>query len=129
MQDNELFFVYGTLMSPYNNNRLLVNEELLGTAITKNKYTMMAGGIPYVFKTPETCQIHGELWSVKESAIPNLDSLEGHPRWYKREKIEVLFNNKIVLAWLYFMQGQPDMNNDNTKLVKSGNYNIYRNNL
>jgi hypothetical protein len=27
------------------------------------------------------------------------------------------------------MQGQPDMNNDNTKLVKSGNYNIYRNNL
>ena len=34
-----------------------------------------------------------------------LDVLEGHPDYYKREKTEVVIENKVVSCWIYFYTG------------------------
>lgn len=104
VKENEkiLMFVYGTLMSGYGNNRLLRNETLIGPAKTIEKYELRARGIPYVNKNNPISQIKGEVYEVSPEALPSLDSLEGHPRWYRREKIPVEINNEIKEAWIYF---------------------------
>jgi len=125
-KDKELFFVYGTLRNGYGNNRLLEDEEFIGEAITANKYTMMASGIPYVFKMPETSFIEGELWQVKKESIPNIDSLEGHPNWYRRELIKVNIGKQQFDAWIYFMQGKANINHPQQTLIENGDFTSYR---
>ena len=100
----KLVFVYGTLMSEYGNNRLLQRggAKFIGEATTKHSYLMLASGghgIPFVVDANsdypstfwlENCSlIKGEVWECDEATMQDLDALEGHPRWYKREEIKV----------------------------------------
>lgn len=111
-QNNKVkMFVYGTLKSGYGNNILLQNERKIGNAETVDSYIMKAGGIPYVFKDKKLSTIKGELWEVDKDTLPSIDRLEGHPNWYKREKINVISNDKEHSAWIYFMQGNSDSSN------------------
>lgn len=129
--EKELFFVYGTLMSMYGNNRLLVDETLVDKAITVNDYQMFASGIPYVLKEINKYPIHGEVWEVKKESIRSLDGLEGHPNFYRREKIQVTLKStgEIVEAWIYFINtSNPEefaLNRNVSELIK-GDYNEYR---
>jgi len=129
--DYEFFFVYGTLMSMYGNNRLLKNEELIGKATTSNNYRMFASGIPYVLEQGGEYKIKGELWKVKKETIPSLDGLEGHPNFYIRKKINVILNEneQEVNAWIYFINTKDAESftlNRNLSELKSGNYEQYR---
>lgn len=117
---------YGTLRLGYGNSRLVDipgETKWLGTGKTVEKYQMRASGIPYVNKTPDT-QIVVDVWEIDVvQHLPRVDSLEGHPEWYKREEIDVELNGKTIKAWLYFME------NAGSTVVESGNYNDYRNPL
>ena len=53
----------------------------------------------------------------------SVDALEGHPRWYKREEIDIDLKGKIIKAWLYFM---PLANKEKLTYVKQGDYTTYR---
>ena len=88
MHSKENIYVacYGTLRPGFGNNRLLVDSEHIGTGKTIEKYTLRASGIPFVSKDP----LHSvvvDVYKVDEPTLKNLDSLEGHPEWYKREQI------------------------------------------
>eukprot|EP00966_Prymnesium_polylepis_P051099 1182724-Prymnesium_polylepis.1 len=87
-------FVYGTLMTGYGNNRVIASRDkceisrCLGRALTMEKYTMTASGIPFVDPDTPTCRIHGEVWEVNDAVLPRVDRLEGHPNWYFRHPIQ-----------------------------------------
>jgi len=105
-------FVYGTLKRGYSNHALLQGCGYLGVAQTVDKFAMYERGIPYVSKQENKTQIIGELYLVDELCLNNLDMLEGHPDWYKRELINVtcILNSgdfKTIKAWLYFNKHIP----------------------
>ena len=110
-------FVYGTLKRGFSNHHLLQGAEYVGAAKTLEKYSLYESGIPYVFKGEAVSHIYGELYLVDELTLKKIDRLEGHPGWYRREKVEVLTENGVtVAAWLYFY---PEIRG---KLVKTGRY-------
>jgi gamma-glutamylaminecyclotransferase len=103
---NYLVFVYGTLKKGFSNHRLLVGSEYLGSAQTVEKYAMYSTGTPIVLKNEAVSPIHGELYQVNEATLAALDSLEGHPDWYRREEVEIAVDGEHgryrETAWLYF---------------------------
>lgn len=122
-------FVYGTLMSGFHNNRLMLDSDaqFVGEAETKKKFSMSSsGGIPFVSKKPEMYNIKGEIWVVPQHNVEDIDRLEGHPNWYKRELVEFKFTKspKIKIntnkAWLYFNQhnGKPHDTGDFREIMK-----------
>lgn len=103
---HSLVFVYGTLKKGFSNHRLLAGSEYLGTAQTVEKYAMYTTGTPIVLKDEAVSPIHGELYRVNEATLVALDSLEGHPDWYRREEISIFVDGEQgryqETAWLYF---------------------------
>ncbi len=117
----QLVFVYGTLKKGYINHRLLVSSELLGRGRTVKEYAMYSMGVPIVVKDEQVSPIIGELYKVDETTLVYLDSLEGHPDWYRREEVDVLLDTdgdrqRIEKAWLYFSRDKRGT------LVLSGEY-------
>lgn len=119
----EKIFVYGTLMTGFENNHLLSNSELLGKAITADKYKMTARFIPYLTKKDGDTHIFGEVYEVDEQTLRSIDNLEGHPNWYKREQIPIMLKGSTILAWCYLNE---EKTNSSFSLIESGNYYEYR---
>lgn len=119
-EDTLLMAFYGTIKLGFGNNRVIYNAKkaYIGTGITKEKYAMYRHGIPFVIKEPKT-PIVVDVFEVEASNLPRIDSLEGHPNWYRRELIPVLVNGKELQCWLYFM---TDDRVKNYKFVETGNY-------
>ena len=122
-RENELVFVYGTLKKGYGNHGVM--KEAGGIkicdAVTKEKYVMGGNGIPYVMKEAkgEKHPISGEVYKIKNLAP--LDELEGHPNFYKREKIEIVCENGVKKsAWLYFYTGNEIENREDW--IEDGKY-------
>lgn len=111
--DGELVAVYGTLKEGLGNHSVLGLSKLVGEGRTVNKYPMVDSGIPYVY--PEkgvghNCKV--EVHMVEKDQLEGpIDSLEGHPSHYKREKTLIkLDSGDTITAWLYFGQRQRDPN-------------------
>ena len=115
MAKKHYVFVYGTLRKGFGNHHLLRNAKFIGEGLTKEKYSLYATSIPYVVKEP-LIRIKGELYEVDDFILEELDYLEGHPHFYERELIDVVVNNKVYKAWMYFYP-EPRGN-----LIKSGDY-------
>jgi gamma-glutamylcyclotransferase (GGCT)/AIG2-like uncharacterized protein YtfP len=114
--------VYGTLRRGFGNHGLLEGSQMIGEGNTVDGFTMRARGIPYVSKNGQT-QIKVEVYSVDEVTLDDLDSLEGHPRWYKREEVDVkLDNGKYERAYMYLMDEESV---SNVGIVESGDYKNY----
>ena len=119
MENKINMFVYGTLMQGLGNHKVLGNSRFISKAKTKGLYALFALGIPYVTKSVNKDRIHGEVYEVNETDLVNVDRLEGHPRFYKREQIDIeLENGDIIEAWIYFC----DVNTKSVDYVVSGNY-------
>lgn len=117
----QLVFVYGTLKKGFSNHRLLASSELLGRARTIEAYAMYSTGVPIVIKNESVSPITGELYRVDEATLVYLDSLEGHPDWYRREEVDVLLETedeepRTEKAWIYFNRDKRGT------LVPSGEY-------
>ena len=105
-----LVFVYGTLKKGYCNNDLMesVGAKFILKTVTKHKYYMVSTGVPFVImdnriRRPEILRYKGHItieeYQVDKNKITEIDALEGHPNWYKREVIGDILGNK---GWLYF---------------------------
>ena len=96
---NHLVFVYGSLKHGFGNHRVLGSAEFIGPYVTPSCYTMRSmGAFPFVEKSGDT-PISGEIYEVDEDGLRALDCLEGHPTFYKREKIDTDYGE----AWIYFI--------------------------
>lgn len=111
MIDKEFVFVYGTLKFGYSNSGFLMNSEIIGRAETEGKYSLWQWDLPYLTSTPNH-KVKGEVYKVTPNVLSYLDSLEGHPHLYKRQKIKVVLEKgsnrgKLkVSCWGYFWK-QP----------------------
>jgi len=74
-------------------------------ACPSEKYAMLyQDGIPYATRNEAVSRIQGEVYSVDDDTLKDLDSLEQHPEWYCRGQDEVVLGggSSTVKAWLYF---------------------------
>lgn len=92
-------FVYGMLRSR-GSSGYLHDQICHGPARTAQKYDMYS-----LINYPAICRegnttVVGEVYEIDDGMLEELDRLEGHPRYYQRESIE-LDDGQIVEA--YFM--------------------------
>ncbi|QGY42037.1 gamma-glutamylcyclotransferase [Pseudodesulfovibrio cashew] len=112
-------FVYGTLKREFSNHYFLRNAKFVGSARTCERYSLYVDEFPLVFRGEPISQIRGEVYAVDDPTLTRLDSLEGHPREYRREEIDVqLQSGERVRAWMYFY---PERNG---RLISSGEYKL-----
>lgn len=96
-----VLFVYGSLKRGFGNHRLLENlrAKFLGEAKSEPVFTMYSlGGFPGIIRNGDT-PVSGELYEVPSSGMSDLDMLEGHPNFYRREDIR-LENGQVVLGYV-----------------------------
>jgi gamma-glutamylcyclotransferase (GGCT)/AIG2-like uncharacterized protein YtfP len=97
--------VYGTLKGGYGNHYLLQDSEFVGYGKTIGKYRMcIPSGIPFVIRGEhiEGNHIDVEVYNVSDDDVLSVDMLEGHPTWYKRERIPIKLDSGVVkMCWLY----------------------------
>jgi gamma-glutamylcyclotransferase (GGCT)/AIG2-like uncharacterized protein YtfP len=80
------------------------DAEFLGDCETKAKMRLCVDGLPYLIKGEhedgENVKI--ELYSVDDVGLKILDSLEGHPYFYEREKIPLIMEDgSEIEAFVY----------------------------
>tara|TARA_R110002012_G_scaffold77863_4_gene198588 strand:- start:4655 stop:5119 length:465 start_codon:yes stop_codon:yes gene_type:complete len=131
-----LVFVYGTLKKGFNNHHLLQIDDSIfkGHCTTGDKYHMFVEhSIPFVIRATDEDQqdavkIEGELYEVNADTLQDLDELEGHPRFYRRQLVSVLVKEskvkKAKLAWMYIYPNMRIYNRNKTFTTweRTGNY-------
>lgn len=113
-EKNNLVAVYGTLKISKGNHGLLSNSIYMGTARTKDLMRLCVVSLPYLVRgeSEEGKNVLVELYYVDDSTLASLDRLEGHPVYYKREKMkftpeESIFSNEVE-AWVYMVDERYD---------------------
>ena len=104
--------VYGSLREGMHNNGMLEDAELLGEATVLEGFSMVSlCSFPAVLPADDALStlICIEVYRVSDSCLKVLDSMEGHPEWYKREKIVTPWKN----AWMYVMPEDAGYNDHN----------------
>jgi len=100
--------VYGSLKKGFHNNHMMDPRgfRYVGTFVTADRYHMAsAGRFPIVFKAPATHLIEVEMYRVLDVAyLSQLDRLEGHPQWYKRQPVRII---GMPEAWMYLQEELP----------------------
>jgi gamma-glutamylcyclotransferase (GGCT)/AIG2-like uncharacterized protein YtfP len=114
--------VYGTLRAGYGNHSLISNSDFIGSGLTNNLHTLTASGIPFVEKNGGTSRVRVEVYAVStREELERLDSLEGHPSWYRREDEEItLDSGEVVTAQIYF-----NSSSKGNTVINSGDYADY----
>ncbi|MCR6656153.1 MAG: gamma-glutamylcyclotransferase [Opitutus sp.] len=102
----QLIFVYGTLKRGCSNHAQLADQTYLGEARTAPGYRMyQLSGYPGLVPDPTATEsVHGEIWSVTDAALQQLDAFEGVPEGlYRREPVRLLppFDAQPVHTYIY----------------------------
>ena len=76
----------------------------MGAGKTQDKYPLVISGLPYLINEKGTGHnVDIDVFKVSDSVFEDIDALESHPTWYRREKIPVKMDDgSIVVAWVYF---------------------------
>lgn len=111
-------FVYGTLLSGEPNNPVLEGLKFDTGFIASYVMTGKDHSFPFVTYGPGV--VHGEVYyDVPADVLEDLDWIEGHPHFYRREDVQVhLQSSGTVDAQVYLNQ------TDATKhaVIKSGDW-------
>ena len=106
-QNEHKVFVYGTLLSGERNAHW-AKDARRTPAWTQGSLYDTGCGFPAFVKEGET-KIVGELLTVNDDGFQSMDRLEGYPRLYNREQIEVITSHgHRVRAWVYIMNRLPN---------------------
>lgn len=99
-------FVYGSLLrGMHNHDRFLKGAKFCGRSKSTEGYTMYSldGYFPAVLDTGIDDRVVGEVYEVGPRTLTALDNLEGHPTYYRRQRMETPYGN----AWIYVYQHKP----------------------
>ena len=114
-------FVYGTLIAGECNARCAGNARRQKAWTTGTIYDTGCR-FPAFVKRGRT-HIKGEVLTVDDDGFKSMDRLEGYPRLYRREQIQVhLVGGGNVLAWVYIMN---NLRKD-APVIESGDWVAYR---
>lgn len=123
---NTRIFVYGTLLHGEPNHGLLARARLVGPTWTAPLYRFVSlGGFPALLHGGKT-SIAGEVYEVDEETLARLDRLEGHPRFYRRETIDLHDDDGsgdvAGRVEAYVLQEEPR----NADVIQHGKWRTYR---
>lgn len=96
--------VYGTLKKGHSNHVLLEEAEadFIGYDSTTGMYNMWdMGQIPAMMDSNNEHRIRGELYAINPEGLVALDMLEGHPNFYRRQKLWTDIHRRR--AWVYML--------------------------
>jgi len=115
-EKKHLVAVYGTLKVGKSNNIYLRDSVYMGTAKTKDPMRMCVISLPYMIRGShdEGKNVMLDVYYVDDTTLAALDRLEGHPVYYRREKIALtpdqsMFNSDFD-AWVYMVGEEYDNN-------------------
>lgn len=102
---NTLLFVYGTLKRGCRNHARLAGQIFVGPARTTPGFTLYdLGGFPGIHAAPgDRTGVAGEVWSVDETTLAQLDAFEGvREGLYRRAPLPLQppFASTVVEAYL-----------------------------
>lgn len=111
--------VYGSLKRGFHNHQHYMDPRgfrFVGIFLSVPKFHMVSmGRYPAVVKDHEMHHIRAEVYEVLDEAyLSQIDRLEGHPNWYKRETVTFCKENHlygsdtIVDAEMYMLSSPPD---------------------
>lgn len=109
-------FVYGTLLSGERNARFALGARRVAATAKGTLYDPHYGFPAFVREGD--CLVKGELLKVDDEGFKSMDRLEGYPRLYRREEIEVVTAEGITKAWVYILNSMPK----NATVIKSGDW-------
>jgi len=110
-------FVYGTLLAGERNAHWARGARR-HPAWTYGTIYDTGFGYPAFVREGET-RIAGEVLAVDDEGLRSMDRLEGYPRLYRREEIEVYPKcGGRVRAWVYIMNSLPK----DAKVIASGSW-------
>lgn len=97
-------FVYGTLKKGFNNHHIMDGSTFIDDVETRDNYTLIVNDYISLYNTPGTAdRTSGELYSVSEKKLRELDYFEGCPSFYYRDEIVVIDSNgNFHNAFVYF---------------------------
>ena len=99
--DNEMLFVYGTLMNPAERLRLL-GRPIDASPARLAGYTRGQKRYYFIAKQPDAVTNGAVLEGLTASELAILDNYEDVPTLYTRERIEVLAaDNSKIECWVY----------------------------
>ena len=120
-EEEHKVFVYGTLLAGE------CNARWAGNARRQKAWTLgtiydTGCRFPAFVKRGRT-RVKGEVLTVGDDGFRSMDRLEGYPRLYRREQIQVhLVGGGSVLAWVYIMN---NLRKD-APAIESGDWVAYR---
>ena len=110
-------FVYGTLLTGERNAHW-AHGARRWPAWTHGTIYDTGYGFPAIVRKGSK-RILGEVLTCNEEQFASMDSLEGYPRLYRREQIDVFTQGGgRVRAWVYIMNHLPE----NAKEIVSGSW-------
>jgi len=93
-------FVYGTLMRGEHNEQVMPSgAKFLGEASTKEGFALLNMGLPAMIRRAGAGVVRGEVYEVNEGILARLDRFEGHPDFYRRERVPL--EGPVPEAWCY----------------------------
>jgi len=100
-----LVFVYGSLKKGFSNHRLLSTSEFVSKGTVHDAELYSLGGFPALVSGGGS--VEGELYEVSPETLRNLDMLEGHPNFYRRETrlVDCSMNGQLP-CHVYIYQGE-----------------------
>jgi gamma-glutamylcyclotransferase (GGCT)/AIG2-like uncharacterized protein YtfP len=118
MSNKNFVAVYGSLKEGFGNHRLLSDSRLIGKGVTEDHLTMYSlGSFPCITSKP-IAPINVEVYEVDDITLNRLDSLEGHPTFYRRREVPIKItdpgNTDTVKAWIYFINNEDRADNEKT---------------
>jgi len=118
----KLVAVYGSLKRGYGNYPTMerAKGKFITEAVSNFKVVMDGHAYPYINIDNNGYKLSVELFEVNEDGLKVLDSLEGHPTFYKREvKTFTGADGNQYEAWVYILQ---DFVEHNEELLKGEVY-------
>ena len=102
-------FIYGTLKRGGSNHPFLAGQHFLGLARTLPGFTLYSlGDYPGMVRAPgDTAGVTGELWSVDEACLTELDRLEGLDEGLYERVDVVLAPNHLATSAQTYLYLQP----------------------
>ncbi len=110
-----LVFVYGTLKRGGENHGWIERQQFIAEAHTAPQYRMFdLGGYPGMIRAQDGISIHGEVWSLDEAGLTQLDVLEDTEGGeYERVAIQLEgeFATQPVEGYIYLrsVEGRSDV--------------------
>jgi len=124
-------FIYGSLKKGFDNHDILKGAKYISKAKTIRSFAMFeetSGNYPYLLKEKNKGypKIKGELYKInRKDILKKIDSFEGTPDYYKRERIKVKTKKKeIKIAETYFFTNNTIPNDQEPieEWTKDNNY-------